>query len=62
VCPYCGPMHGRVIDVSDNFFGKGETVSGSDGSTMETNYRAIDVPLHTNCRCFIRPEQIEVAG
>ena len=61
VCPYCGPMHGKIIKVTETFFKKGETVEGADGTTFTTDYRAIDVPpLHTNCRCFIRPETIKV--
>jgi HK97 family phage portal protein len=61
VCPFCGPVHGRTIGVSEVFYPKGVTIEGADGATMQTNYRAIDVPpLHTNCRCFIRPEQIEL--
>lgn len=61
VCEFCGPMHGRVVKVTETFFKKGETVEGRDGGTLSTDYRAIDVPpLHTNCRCFIRPEEIAV--
>ena len=63
VCPYCGPMHGRVIGVSETFFERGEEAQEEGVSPLTLDYRAIDVPpLHTNCRCFIRPEQIEVAG
>lgn len=60
-CPFCGPLHGKIIKVTETFFNKGDTVNGSDGSTMVTDYRSIDVPpLHPNCRCFIRPETIKV--
>jgi HK97 family phage portal protein len=61
VCPYCAPQNGRTVDVNGAFFAKGEEVTGSDGSSFVADYRTIDVPpLHTNCRCFIRPEVIEV--
>jgi HK97 family phage portal protein len=61
VCEFCGPMHGKVIDVSSTFFKKGETMIGADGGTLALDYRAVDVaPLHTNCRCFIRPEEISI--
>lgn len=61
VCEFCGPMNGRIVGINEAFFKKGEAIPGSDGSSMSTDYRAIDVPpLHPNCRCFIRPEQIEV--
>lgn len=61
VCEFCGPMHGTVIDVSSNFFAKGAVMTGADGGSLALDYRAIDVaPLHTNCRCFIRPEEITI--
>lgn len=60
VCPWCGPIHGRVIGVNEVFYKKGETLE-AEGKTLKLDYRAIDVPpLHTSCRCFIRPEGIEV--
>lgn len=62
VCEYCGPMHGTVIGINESFFKKGEEMQGRDGGVLKLDYRAINVPpLHTNCRCFIRPETIEVS-
>lgn len=61
VCEFCGPQHGRVIDVQGNFYKKGEVVEGREGGQLPLNYRTIDVPpLHPACRCFVRPERIEV--
>lgn len=61
VCPHCEPMNGTVIDVNDVYFKKGDQMVGSDGSILKLNYRSIGVPpLHTNCRCFIRPETISI--
>lgn len=61
VCPHCYPMNGTVIDIDEKYFEKGSTLVGSDGSTLQLNYRAIDTPpLHSNCRCFIRPETITI--
>lgn len=61
VCEFCGPMDGKVIDISDGFFGKGETVTGREGGTLDLNYEDVDnPPLHVQCRCFIRPEEISV--
>lgn len=61
VCEFCGPMDGRIVDINEVFFKKGDTFTGSDGKTMSMDYRTIDVPpLHTRCRCFVRPERIEV--
>jgi HK97 family phage portal protein len=59
VCGYCGPQDGRVIGINEVFFKKGEVLADEDGKELTLDYRAIDVPpLHTNCRCFIRPEKI----
>lgn len=59
VCEFCGPMHGRTIDVNGAFFAKGETLGGTEGGMLTLDYRTIDVPpLHTNCRCFVRPGDI----
>lgn len=61
VCEYCGPMHGRSIPVTGTFFAKGEVMEGAQGGQLSLNYRSIDVPpLHTNCRCFIRPDEISI--
>lgn len=61
VCEWCGPQNGKVIGINEVFFNKGETLTSAEGNTMSTDYRAIDVPpLHPNCRCLIRPEEIEV--
>lgn len=61
VCEYCGPMHGRSIPVDGTFFAKGEVMAGRDGGQLSLNYRSIEVPpLHTNCRCFIRPDEISI--
>lgn len=56
-----GRQHARTIGVDEMFFQKGDVLS-ADVKELKLDYRAIDVPpLHTNCRCFIRPERIEVA-
>lgn len=61
VCEFCAPMNGKVIDVKEIFFKKGETIQGINGGSMNTDYRSIDVPpLHPNCNCFIRPEDISI--
>jgi HK97 family phage portal protein len=61
VCEFCGPLNGKVIDIDDNFFPKGFELTGVEGGKLPLTYRAIDVPpLHTNCRCFIRPEGIAI--
>lgn len=61
VCPYCSPMHGKVVSIDEDFFKKGETVTGSDGSKFEVDYSDVGAPpLHVSCRCYIRPEEISL--
>lgn len=60
-CQYCLPMNGKTIGVHEVFFPKGHELTGSQGGKITLDYRAIDVPpLHTSCRCFIRPEGIDL--
>ena len=61
VCPYCGPQHGKIVAIDRNFFDKGDTISGSDDSSLLADYGDISAPpLHPNCRCYIRPENISI--
>ena len=62
VCEFCGPLNGEIIDVQSDFFSKGDVVRGADGGVMQLDYRTINVPpLHPNCNCFVRPEDIQVS-
>jgi HK97 family phage portal protein len=59
VCPLCAPLDGTVIDINDNFFDQGDTAQGSDGSTYDISYSDVETPpLHPDCRCYIRPEDL----
>jgi len=61
VCEFCGPQNGKIVDIKEDFFPKGYELVGRDGGKLPLDYRAIDVPpLHTNCRCFVRPEGIDI--
>lgn len=61
VDPLCGMLHGKTIAITDKFFNKGDTVTGSDGSTFTVNYDDVRYPpLHVNCRCYVRPEEISL--
>lgn len=60
-CQYCGPLNGKSIGVKEVFFEKGAEYTGKDGGVLKLDYRTIDVPpIHPNCRCFIRPDEISV--
>jgi SPP1 gp7 family putative phage head morphogenesis protein len=59
VCPYCGPMDGKTVGIEENFFNKGDTVEGEDGSTMAVEYADVEAgALHVNCRCYTRPVKL----
>lgn len=54
-CEFCGPLNNKTIDIKENFYDKGQTVSGNAGGKLPMDYRAMDnPPLHPNCRCFIQ--------
>lgn len=56
-CEFCGPLDGREVGLSKNYFNKGDDVSGSEGGTLSVNYDNVAVPpLHPNCRCTIIPK------
>lgn len=61
VCPFCSPMHGKVISIDENFFDKGDTIKGADGSEMTADYADVGTPpIHVSCRCYTRPEDISL--
>lgn len=65
VCPYCGAQDGTVVGIDDNFYDKGDSVDGEDseGNTVSMTVDYADVenpPLHPDCRCYIRPEEITI--
>lgn len=47
VCPQCAPLEGKIIAINDKFFDD----DYSDGENP---------PLHPDCRCYIRPEDISI--
>jgi SPP1 gp7 family putative phage head morphogenesis protein len=56
VCVFCSDMNGEIIDVSKDFFDKGDDYT-VDGQSMSMDYSAIGgPPLHPNCGCYIRPD------
>jgi len=59
VCPFCTEQQGKVISVDDNFYNQGDSITLADGSTMTLDYSDVGAPpLHPNCRCYQRPENI----
>ncbi len=61
VCPWCQPQHGKVVGIDEDFFKKGDEVTGSDGSKLPIDYSDVGAPpLHVSCRCYIRPDEISL--
>lgn len=59
VCPYCDPMNGKTIGISDSFFKKGDVQTGNDGGTLNLDYEDVgSPPLHPQCRCVLIPQII----
>lgn len=59
VCSFCDAHDGEIIDIDENFYEKGDTISDGDGNTMQANYSSIGgPPLHPNCNCILRPWDI----
>ena len=59
VCPYCAEMHGKRINLGENYFGLGQSLTilvGGKAQTMVFNYENIrHPPLHPHCRCTLIP-------
>jgi len=67
VCPFCGPMDGRIIGIDENFFDKGDvqhetsTNRNGDAKVSTYNHSYDDVPgapLHPRCRCVLLPVRV----
>lgn len=55
VCPWCASMDGKIIDIEEEYFEKGDELT-VDGKTLKFDY--LDVlhpPLHVSCRCTLIP-------
>lgn len=64
VCQYCQAMDGKSIPVGDNLFENGASLTvgtGDEAQTMSHDYGDVGAPpLHPNCMCFIRPDEISI--
>ena len=57
-CQWCWELDGKVIDIEDNFFDKGDsyTIENDEGKkqTMDLDYSDVGYPpLHVDCRCSV---------
>jgi HK97 family phage portal protein len=64
VCPFCQQLDGKIVSVDSNFLDSGQTLSvgeGDDVKTYTADYGDVSTPpLHPNCSCFVRPEDISI--
>jgi len=55
-CLFCQELQGKKIGLGKNYFNKGDSISNSDGGTMDLDYGdTLAPPLHPSCRCVIMP-------
>lgn len=55
VCEFCNDMDGKIVELGDNYFDKGDTLSVA-GKVLNLDYWDIDTPpLHASCRCTLLP-------
>lgn len=51
-CPYCQPLNGKIVKVTENFFNVGDQWLGEAETPLKLDYTDIgEPPLHPNCRC-----------
>ena len=61
VCEFCQEQDGKEISIDDNFYDSGDTINGANGGELTADYGDIGAPpLHPDCRCYIRPEEIDI--
>jgi HK97 family phage portal protein len=59
-CPFCLSLEGKAISIDDNFFNQGDTLTVDD-KTMNFDYSEVgSPPLHPNCFCVTRPEDVSI--
>lgn len=55
VCEFCAEMDGKIVELGDNYFDKGDTMTVA-GKELKLDYWDIDTPpLHASCRCTLLP-------
>lgn len=63
-CAFCQKMDGTVIPIDGVFFNNGDSLTVDDGGsdkTMSLDYGDVSAPpLHVNCMCFLRPEDVSI--
>lgn len=65
VCDFCIPLNGQMIEIDKVFFNQGDEISATDADgnpiSMTVEYSDVGAPpLHCNCRCYLRPDEINI--
>jgi len=61
VCEFCDPLNGKIVEIDENWYDKGDSLTGKNGGKMDIDYSDVgNPPLHPDCRCYIRPEEISI--
>ncbi len=55
LCEFCAAMDGKIIGLDENFFDKGDEMSGENGNLKLDYENVASPPLHPNCRCTLIP-------
>lgn len=59
-CQFCAPLEGKIVDLKNSFFDKGDTITGDKGGKMTLDYGITEYPpLHPSCKCGLSPQLIE---
>ena len=60
VCDWCNAMDGKVVGIDEDFYEKGDSMQVAD-KVMKFDYDDIsNPPLHVNCNCYVKPEEISI--
>jgi len=55
-CEYCAPMAGKIIQLDEAYFDKGDSWQGDAKNPIKLDYVTIEEPpLHPNCECTVVP-------
>lgn len=59
VCPYCGNLNGKIVDIDSDFHISAMDLPGNLANAGD--FVAFAPPAHVNCRCWLQPQVSEVS-
>ena len=59
-CEFCRAIanENREVPLGENYYNKGDSITGVDGGTMKFDHEDVAIPIHPNCRCDASPQLI----